>query len=101
MINLVNSVYQINYVKLHQTEKLKTSLKRELQILLGVDETRKQRAGLMVDFYGLTGAGFQFKDNNIKVMCRHTEYNELLKKYVLPKIKSKQLVRGSKIVIDG
>ena len=34
-------------------------------------------------------------------MCRHTEYNELLKKYVLPKIHSKQLVRGSKIVIDG
>ena len=42
-------------------------------------KTKKEQVGLSLDFYGLSGSGFQFKDSKIKVLCRHKEYQKIFK----------------------
>ena len=57
MINLVNSVYFHNHYEIYNREPLKKDVKEELEKCFGL-VTKKQKLELLVDYYGLTGAGF-------------------------------------------
>ena len=57
MINLVNSVYFHNHYEIYNREALKKDVKEELEKCFGL-VTKKQKLELLVDYYGLTGAGF-------------------------------------------
>lgn len=37
-----------------------------------------------MQYYGLTGCGFQFEGDHVRVMLRHKDYISMLKNKVLP-----------------
>lgn len=42
------------------------------------------RKNVELDFYGLTGAGLQFRNTPIKVLCRDSRYKEIIEEAIKP-----------------
>ena len=78
----ISSIYEqhnVNFV--NNGVKLLSDLRKDLLLLFGLNskEQKKSFKPEYLDFYGLSGSGFQFKDNLIKVMCRHKDYQKIFK----------------------
>ena len=89
MVDLVETVYSTYFVQIKEKkgDLLKMQVFDEMASIFGL-ETEKQKLDLHIDFYGLTGSGFQMKDTHIKIMLRHNNYQDMIDKHLIPKIKS-------------
>jgi len=92
--NLLRSVFDYDVVEFRDEAGLLQEMKDGLAQLMSL--TNREKKELEVDFYGLTGAGLQFRDKVVKVMCRHPNYVSLLKERVIP-IVSQRLRPGDPI----
>ena len=83
----MNAVYETRYVSLKNATYLLFDLKNTICQVLNL-ETRKEKACLEMNLYGLSGANFQCKDAPIKILCRHLNYAKLVRKTLKPYIRT-------------
>ena len=84
--SIIHAIFEANHVDLKNEGEFLGELKASLSQYLGLTKSKRKDADL--DFYGLSGAGLQFRNRPIKVLCRHSAYKELIDSIVLPSSKN-------------